>query len=47
MLALAPLVVTGEQITAFVSAIHRVVDLAQSSNIRSEALGWHEGRSNI
>jgi|SRR5271165_4572238 len=35
-----PLVVTNEQIDAFVSAIHQVVDLAHSSNIFwSEALG--------
>jgi ornithine--oxo-acid transaminase len=38
--AAPPLVVTDEQIDAFVSAIHRVVDLAHSSNIFwSEALG--------
>ncbi len=35
-----PLVVTNEQVDAFVSAIHRVVDLAHSSNVFwSEALG--------
>jgi hypothetical protein len=34
------MVVTDEQVDAFVSAIHRVVDLAHSSNVFwSEALG--------
>ena len=45
---LAPLVVTDEQIDAFVSAIHRVVDLAHSSNIFwSEALGVARRAINI
>jgi ornithine--oxo-acid transaminase len=43
-----PLVVTDEQIDAFVSAIHRVVDLAHSSNIFwSEALGVARRAINI
>jgi ornithine--oxo-acid transaminase len=43
-----PLVVTDEQIDAFVSAIHRVVDLAHSSNaFWSEALGVARRAINI
>ena len=43
-----PLVVTDEQIDAFITAIHQVVDLAHSSNtFWSEALGVARRAINI